>query len=151
MADAPLKVRVLEDTKRSMKGRDKPRVAALRLIAAAIKQREVDGRCELDDAQIVAVLDKMAKQRRESIEQYAKAARQDLVDQETFELNLIKDYLPEALSDAEIEALINAAIAQTGAQSARDMGKVMGLLKPQVQGRTDMAALSGRVKSQLAQ
>ena len=150
MADAPLKVRVLEDTKRSMKGRDKPRVAVLRLIAAAIKQREVDGRCELDDAQIIAVLDKMAKQRRESIEQFSKAERQDLVDQETFELNLIKDYLPAALNDAEIGTLIDAAIAQTGAQSARDMGKVMGLLKPQVQGRIDMAALSGRVKSQLA-
>jgi uncharacterized protein YqeY len=150
MADAPLKARVLEDTKRSMKGRDKPRVAILRLIAAAIKQREVDERRELDDAQIVAVLDRMAKQRRESIEQFSKARRQDLVDQETFELDIIKDYLPEALSDAEIETLINAAIAQTGAQSVRDMGKVMGLLKPQVQGRTDMAALSGRVKSQLA-
>jgi uncharacterized protein YqeY len=122
----------------------------LRLIAAAIKQREVDERRELDDAQIVAVLDRMAKQRRESIEQFSQAQRQDLVDQETFELDIIKGYLPEALSDAEIEALINAAIAQTGAQSARDMGKVMGLLKPQVQGRTDMAALSGRVKSQLA-
>jgi len=150
MADAPLKTRVLEDTKRSMKGRDKPRVAVLRLIAAAIKQREVDGRCELDDAQIVAALDKMAKQRRESIEQFSQAGRHDLVDQETFELNLIKDYLPAALSDAEVGTLIDAAIAQTGAQSARDMGKVMGLLKPQVQGRTDMAALSGRVKSQLA-
>jgi len=150
MADAPLKARVLEDTKRSMKGRDKPRVAVLRLIAAAIKQREVDERVELDDAQIIVVLDKMAKQRRESIEHFSKAERQDLVDQETFELNLIKDYLPAALSDAEIGTLIDAAIAQTGAQSARDMGKVMGLLKPQVQGRTDMAALSGRVKSQLA-
>ena len=150
MADAPLKARVLEDTKRSMKGRDKPRVAVLRLIAAAIKQREVDERVELDDAQIIVVLDKMAKQRRESIEHFSKAERHDLVDQETFELNLIKDYLPAALSDAEIGTLIDAAIAQTGAQSARDMGKVMGLLKPQVQGRTDMAALSGRVKSQLA-
>ncbi|MDH3451192.1 MAG: GatB/YqeY domain-containing protein [Gammaproteobacteria bacterium] len=150
MADAPLKARVLEDTKRSMKDRDKPRVAALRLIAAAIKQREVDERRELDDAQIIAVLDKMAKQRRESIEQYQQAARQDLVDQETFELNIIQDYLPAALSEAEIESLISAAIAQTGAQSARDMGKVMSLLKPQVLGRTDMAALSGRVKSQLA-
>ncbi len=150
MADAPLKARVLEDTKRSMKGRDKPRVAALRLIAAAIKQLEVDERRELDDSQIVAVLDKMAKQRRESIEQFSKAQRHDLVDQETFELDIIKDYLPAALSDAEIGSLIDAAIAQTGAQSARDMGKVMGLLKPQVQGRTDMATLSGRVKSQLA-
>ena len=150
MADAPLKTRVLEDTKRSMKNRDKARVAVLRLVAAAIKQREVDERCELDDSQIVAVLDKMAKQRRESIDQYGKAGRQDLVEQETFELNLIRDYLPAALSDAEIEALIDAAIAETGAQSARDMGKVMGLLRPKVQGRTDMAALSGRVKSQLA-
>ena len=150
MADAPLKTRVLEDTKRSMKSGDKPRVAALRLVAAAIKQREVDDRSELDDTQIVAVLDKMAKQRRESIEQYAKAQRQDLVDKETFELNLIKEYLPAALSEAEIEALINAAIAESGAQSARDMGKVMGLLKPKVQGRADMAALSSRVKSQLA-
>ena len=149
MADAPLKARVLEDTKRSMKGRDKPRVAVLRLIAAAIKQREVDERVELDDAQIIVVLDKMAKQRRESIEHFSKAERVDLVDQETFELDLIKDYLPAALSDAEIGTLIDAAIAQAGAQSVRDMGKVMGLLKPQVQGRTDMAALSGRVKSQL--
>lgn len=150
MADAPLKARVLEDTRRSMKGRDKPRVAALRLIAAAIKQREVDERSELDDREVIAVLDKMAKQRRESIEQYSKAARDDLVEQETFELNVIREYLPEALSEAEIDSLISAAIAETGAQSARDMGKVMGVLKPQVQGRADMAALSGRVKSQLA-
>ncbi len=150
MPATPLKSRLQDDTKRSMKGGDKPRVAALRLIAAAIKQREVDERIELDDPQVVAVLDKMAKQRRESIEQFARAQRQDLVETETFELNLIHEYLPAALSDAEVEALVNAAIAESGAQSLRDMGKVMGLLKPKVQGRTDMAALSGRVKSLLA-
>lgn len=150
MPATPLKSRLQDDTKRSMKGGDKPRVAALRLIAAAIKQREVDERIELDDAQVVAVLDRMAKQRRESIEQFARAQRQDLVEAETFELSLIHEYLPAALSEAEVEALIDAAIAESGAQSLRDMGKVMGLLKPKVQGRTDMAALSGRVKSQLA-
>lgn len=150
MSTVALKQRLLDDTRQSMKRGEKARVAALRLIAAGIKQREVDERHELDDEQIVAVLDKMAKQRRESIGHFARAARQDLVDNETFELDLITEYLPRALSDSEIEALIAAAIAETAAQSQRDMGKVMGLLKPQVQGRTDMGALSARVKAQLS-
>ena len=149
MADATLKNRVLEDTRTSMKAGDKPRVAALRLVAAAIKQREVDERIELDDDQVIAVLDKMAKQRRESIEQYSKASRQDLIDKEQYELDLIKEYLPAALSDEELNDLIARAIGDTGATGPRDMGKVMAQLKPLVQGRADMGALSGKVKALL--
>ncbi|MEM7294351.1 MAG: GatB/YqeY domain-containing protein, partial [Pseudomonadota bacterium] len=130
-------------------GGDKPRLGVIRLINAAIKQREVDERIELDDAQITAVLDKMAKQRRESIEQYKKAERDDLLQQETFELDILKSYLPEQLDETEIDAIIAAAIEQTGAGSIKEMGKVMGVLKPQLQGRADMGAVSGKIKSLL--
>lgn len=150
MSGASLKQRVLEDIRSSMKAGDKPRVAALRLIAAAVKQREVDERIELDDEQMVAVLDKMAKQRRESIEQFRQAARDDLVAQETYELDLIQQYLPAALAEDELAALIATAIGETGAASVRDMGKVMGWLKPRVQGRTDMGSLSSLVKARLS-
>ena len=133
-----------------MRSGDKPRLGVIRLILAAVKQREVDERIELDDDQILAVLDKMAKQRRESIDQYTKAGRNDLADQENFELELIKTYLPEQLDDAAIDALIDEALQATGASSIKDMGKVMAILKPKMQGRADMGAISGRIKSRLS-
>ncbi|WJW75376.1 GatB/YqeY domain-containing protein [Thiohalobacter sp. IOR34] len=145
-----LKARIQEDMKAAMRGGDKSRLATIRLIMAAIKQREVDERIELDDAQITAVLDKMVKQRRESIAQFKKAGRDDLVEKESQELEVIQTYLPEPLSEAEIEALVEAAIAETGASSIKDMGKVMGLLKPKLQGRADMGAVSGRIKARLS-
>ncbi len=135
--------------KDAMRAGEKPRLGVIRLILAAIKQREVDERIELDDAQITIALDKMAKQRRESIAQYTKAGRDDLVQQETFELDLIKTYLPEQLGDAEIETMIADAIASSGAVSIKDMGKVMGQLKPKLQGRADMGAVSAKIKAAL--
>ena len=132
-----------------MRGRDKQRLGVIRLILAAVKQREVDERIELDDAQINAVLDKMSKQRRDSLEQFEKAGRDDLVAQEKFELGILKAYLPEPLSDAEIGALIEEAVQTTGASSIKDMGKVMGLLKSKLQGRADMGAVSGKIKARL--
>ena len=145
-----LKTRIQEDMKAAMRGGDKARLAAIRLIMAAIKQREVDERIELDDTQVTAVLDKMVKQRRESIEQYEKAGRTDLVDKEKAELEVIQTYLPEPLSEDEINALIDEAIAETGASSIKDMGKVMGLLKPKLAGRADMGKVSGQVKARLS-
>ncbi|MEF3192865.1 MAG: GatB/YqeY domain-containing protein [Halothiobacillaceae bacterium] len=148
-ATSTLKVRITDDMKASMKAGDKPRLAAIRLILAALKQKEVDERISLSDADVIAVLDKMSKQRRESIEQYKSAGREDLVEQESFELEVIQSYLPAPLSDAEIDALIAEAIAATGANSVREMGAVMGKLKPQLQGRADMAQVSARIKSAL--
>ena len=145
-----LKARIQDDIKAAMKGGDKQRLGALRLLSAAIKQREVDERIELDDSQVLAVLDKMVKQRRESIVQYEKGAREDLVAQERFEIDLLQAYMPEALSEQEISALIEAAIAETGAASIKDMGRVMGQLKPKMQGRADMTQVSAQVKQQLA-
>ena len=144
-----LKSRLQDDMKTAMRGKDKDRLGVIRLILAAVKQREVDERVELDDAQVLSVLDRMAKQRRESIEQFQKAGRDDLVAQERFELEVIQDYLPAPLDAAEIERLITAAIADSGAASVRDMGKVMGVLKPQLQGRADLAAVSAQVKTRL--
>ena len=135
--------------KAAMKGGDKPRLATIRLLMAAIKQREVDERIELDDTQILAVLDKMVKQRRDSIAQYEQAGRTELAEQEAFEISVLQDYLPEALSEDEIDAMVTEAIASSGAESLRDMGKVMGQLKPKVQGRADMGAVSALVKSKL--
>ena len=135
--------------KDALRGRDKQRLGVIRLILAAVKQREVDERIELDDAQINAVLDKMSKQRRDSLEQFEKAGRDDLVAQEKFELGILKAYLPEPLSDAEIGALIEEAVQTTGASSIKDMGKVMGLLKSKLQGRADMGAVSGQIKARL--
>ena len=132
-----------------MKGGDKARLAVVRLMLAAVKQREVDERIELDDSQVLAVLDKMVKQRRDSIQQYGDAGRDDLVAQEAAEIEVIQEFLPTALSDDEINAIIEAAIAETGAESMRDMGKVMGIVKPQVQGRADVGQVSGRVKQRL--
>ena len=145
-----LKHRINEDVKAAMRGKEKQRLAALRLITAAIKQKEVDERIELDDAQTTGVLDKMAKQRRESIEQYEKAQRADLVARERFELELITGYLPQPLAVAEIQSLIDGAIAATGAASMKDMGKVMGQLKAQMQGRADLGKVSGMVKARLS-
>jgi hypothetical protein len=144
-----LKGRIQQDMKDAMRARDKPRLATVRLILAAIKQIEVDERIELDDARVTAVLDKMAKQRRESISQFEKANRDDLVAQETGELVLIQKYLPEQLSEDELNALIEVALEQTGATSIKDMGKVMGQLKPRVQGRADMGAVSAMIKARL--
>lgn len=145
-----LKARITEDMKAAMRAKDAPRLSAIRLILAAVKQREVDERKELTDADIVAVLDKMGKQRRDSIAQYDAAGRQDLADVERFELNLLQEYMPKALSDAEIEQAVEAALAESGAAGPQDMGKVMSLLKPRLAGRADMTAVSQRVKSRLA-
>ncbi len=136
--------------KAAMRAGDKRRLAVIRLINAAIKQREVDERITLDDAQVTAVLDKMAKQRRESVDQYQQAGRDDLAAQETFELGVLADYLPEPLSEDEIDALIATAISATGAASLKDMGKVMAQLKGQLAGRADMGAVSARIKSRLS-
>jgi uncharacterized protein YqeY len=144
-----LKERILQDVKDAMRAKDKPRLATIRLITAAIKQREVDERIELDDAQVLVVLDKMCKQRRESITQFEQAGRDDLAAQEKAELELIQQYLPEQLSEAEINELIDAAMQQTGASSMKDMGKVMGQLKPKLQGRADMGAVSALIKARL--
>ncbi len=145
----PLKDRIQQAVKDAMRGGDKRRLGTARLITAAIKQREVDERIELDDEQIVLVLDKMCKQRRESLEQYRKANREDLAEQEEYELGVLKEFLPEPLSEAEIDALIDAAVTETGAAGIKDMGKVMGILKPQLQGRADMGAVSARIKARL--
>jgi hypothetical protein len=145
-----LKARITEDMKAAMRAKDAPRLSAIRLILAAVKQREVDERKDLTDADIVAVLDKMGKQRRDSIAQYDAAGRQDLADAERFELNLLQEYMPKALSDAEVEEAVDAALAESGAAGPQDMGKVMGLLKPRLAGRADMTAVSQRVKARLA-
>ena len=135
--------------KAAMKSGDKKRLGVIRLMLAAIKQIEVDTREDLDDDQTLAVLDKMVKQRRDSAKQYSDAGRAELAEQEEYEITILQDYLPEALSDDEIDALIKAAVAETGASAMQDMGKVMGKLKPQVQGRADMGAISGKIKAVL--
>ena len=140
---------IREDMKTAMKAGDKRRLGVIRLILAAIKQREVDERIELDDSQTLAVLDKMVKQRRDSVEQFEKAGRNELAEQESFEIEVLQAYMPEALSEEEIDAMIAEAIAGTGAASLRDMGKVMGQLKPKIQGRADMGAVSAMVKQRL--
>jgi len=132
-----------------MKGGDKARLGVIRLMLAAVKQREVDERIELDDAQVLAVLDKMVKQRRDSIQQYTDAGRSDLAEQEAAEIAVIQEFLPEELPEAEIAGIIEAAIAETGAESMRDMGKVMAIVKPKVQGRADVGMVSGLVKQKL--
>jgi hypothetical protein len=144
-----LKARILDDVKNAMRAQDRERLGALRLISAAIKQIEVDERIELNDAQVLAVLDKMVKQRRESLEQFEQAGREDLAAKERFELGIIQAYMPEPLSADELTALIQSAISQLGASSIRDMGPVMNALREQVQGRADMKAVSQAVKAQL--
>jgi uncharacterized protein YqeY len=146
----PLRDRIQEDMKAAMKARETQRLAAIRLLLAAIKQREVDERKDLADADVVSVIEKMMKQRRDSIAQYTSANRRDLADAETFELNLLAGYLPKQMSDAEIAAAVEGALAQTGAKAAADMGKVMGVLKAKLAGRADMAKVSALVKAKLA-
>ncbi|MDF9393019.1 MULTISPECIES: GatB/YqeY domain-containing protein [Methylococcus] len=148
--DASLKERLQSDMKAALKSGEKERLGTIRLILSAVKQKEVDERILLDDAQIVMVLDKMAKQRRESIAQYEAAGRNDLAAIEQAELAIIQAYLPQALSEAEVSAILQAAIEESGAKGIGDMGKVMALAKPKLQGRTDMAAASARVKSLLS-
>jgi uncharacterized protein YqeY len=150
MPNAMLKQRLVEDMKTAMKAGEKRRLGVIRLINAAIKQREVDERIELDDTQVLAVLDKMLKQRRDSITQYEAAKREDLAEQERYEIGVCQEYLPAALSDDEIAALIEMAVAAAGALSQKDMGKVMAILKPQVQGRADVGAVSALVKQRLS-
>ncbi len=145
-----LKERITEDMKASMRSGDKERLAGIRLVLAAIKQREVDERIQLDDTQVLAVLEKMIKQRRESITQFEAGGRADLVAKESAELAVLLAYLPAQLADSEVEAFIRTAIASTGATTMKDMGKVMAAVKPQVQGRTDMGALSARIKALLS-
>jgi uncharacterized protein len=145
-----LKDRITDDMKAAMRSGERERLSAVRMILAAVKQREVDERITLDDAQVLGVLEKMIKQRRESISQFESGGRADLVAKETAELEVLKGYLPAQLSDAEIASLIDEAIRSTGAASIKDMGKVMGAVKPQAQGRADMGALSARIKERLA-
>ena len=142
--------RITEDMKSAMRAKDSARLSTIRLLLAAIKQREVDERAPVDDPQALVIIEKLIKQRRDSIEQFQRANRQDLVDQERFELSVLAGYQPEQASAGELEAAIAAAIAATGAAGASDMGKVMGVLKPKLAGRADMSAVSAMVKAALA-
>lgn len=144
-----LKQTIVEEMKAAMRSGDKARLGAIRLITAAIKQKEVDDRVDVTDADVLALLDKMAKQRRDSISQFRDAGRDDLVAQEEQELAIIQSFLPTALTEVEIAALIDDAISATGAASMQDMGKVMALIKPKAQGRADMAAVSALIKAKL--
>jgi uncharacterized protein YqeY len=144
-----LKDRITEDMKTAMRAGDKERLATVRLALAAIKQREVDERISLDDTQVLAVLEKMIKQRREAITQFASGNRADLVAKETAEIGVLQQYLPAQMSEAEVDALIQEAIQATGAASMKDMGKVMAAVKAKAQGRTDMGSLSARIKQKL--
>ena len=144
-----LKDRIQDDMKTAMRAKDKERLGAIRLILAAVKQREVDERIELNDVQVLGVLEKRIQQRRESLAQYQSAGREDLAARESFEIEVIQSYLPAPLSEADIDTLVANAVAVTGAQSVRDMGKVMALIKDQAQGRADMAKISARVKAHL--
>jgi uncharacterized protein YqeY len=134
----------------AMKSGEKERLKIIRLMTSAMKQIEIDERIELDDARIIAILDKMVKQRRESISQFKTAGRDDLVKQENYEIDIIQEFLPQALSEEEVDAIVSQAIEQTGASSIKDMGKVMGLVRPQIIGRADMGEVSGRIKSTLS-
>lgn len=144
-----LKSRISEDMKLAMRAGDKPKLATIRLILSAIKQVEVDSRSDVSDDDIIALLDKMQKQRRESISQYDKAGRTDLSDIEKQEMLVIQEYLPAQLTSEELDNLISKAIESTGASSMKDMGKVMGQLRPQLQGRADMGAVSASIKARL--
>jgi len=144
-----LKDRITEDMKAAMRAKDGQRLSAVRLLLAAIKQREVDERVELADADVLSIIDRMVKQRRESIAHYQKAARVDLAAQEQFEIGVLSAYLPQQLSEAQIAAAVAAAIAESGAASVRDMGKAMALLKPRLAGKADMGRVSALLKSRL--
>jgi len=146
----PLKERITEDMKTAMRSGEKERLATIRLILAAIKQREVDERIALDDVQVLTVVEKMIKQRKEAITQFEAGGRADLVAKETAEVAILQTYLPAQLSAAEVDALIAEAIATTGAASIKDMGKVMGAVKAKAQGRADMGAVSARIKQKLS-
>ena len=145
-----LKVQIRDDMKSAMKAGDKDRLKVVRLILAAIKQQEVDTRQEVSDGDVLSTLNKMMKQRRDSVSQFTDGGRQDLVDIELAEIVVLEEYLPEPLSDTELDALVDQAIAESGAESIRDMGKVMGLVKGRAQGRADMGAVGAKVKSRLA-
>jgi len=145
-----LKAQITEDMKAAMRARETQRLAAIRLVLAAIKQKEVDERKDLTDQDVVSVIEKMIKQRRESISQYEKAARADLADVEKFELAVLQGYMPQALSESDVEAAVAAALTESGAQGVRDMGKVMGVLKSKLAGRADMSVVSAMVKARLS-
>lgn len=145
-----LKTRINEDMKAAMKAREAERLGAIRLLLAAIKQKEVDERSDLDDAAVLAVIDRMLKQRRDSITQFEQAGRADLADKEKFEVSVLQSYMPQALGDAELAAAVAEAVAELGAQGPQDMGKVMGLLKPRLAGRADMGKVSALVKARLS-
>jgi uncharacterized protein YqeY len=145
-----LREQLNEDIKASMKARESDRLAALRLLLAAVKQREVDERITLDDAGVISVIEKMMKQRKDSIEQFEKARRQDLADKEKYEVSVLQAYMPQQLSEGEIAAIVAEALAATGAKAPSDMGKVMGAVKPRVAGRADMGKVSALIKSKLA-
>ena len=149
-SDITLKNRITEDMKNAMRAKDAPRLGAIRLLQAAIKQKEVDERVVADDTAVLAIIDKLIKQRRDSIEQFGRAGRTDLVDKEQAELDLLLGYLPQQLSEAEIAAAVDAAIAESGAAGAQGIGKVMALLKPRLAGRADMGKVSALVKQKLA-
>ncbi len=150
MTDSALKLRITDDMKTAMRAKDAARLGVIRLILSEIKQREVDERISLDDTQVFAVLNKMIKQRRDSLEQFKAANRQDLVDQESFELGILQAYLPAALSEAEVDQIIKEAIAASGASSIKDMGALMTTLRPKLQGRADMGEVSKKIKALLA-
>ena len=150
MSDTALKDRITDAMKDAMRAKDKDRLGAIRLITAAIKQKEVDERADMDDAAVLAVLDKMLKQRRDSIKQYNDAGRDELAAREEYEVGIIQEFMPAQLGEGEIAAIIDAAISETGAETMKDMGKVMGIVRPQVQGRADMGAISGVIKARLS-
>ena len=150
MTDSALKLRITDDMKTAMRAKDAARLGVIRLILSEIKQREVDERISLDDTQVFAVFNKMIKQRRDSLEQFKAANRQDLVDQESFELDVLQAYLPAALGEAEVDQIIKEAIAASGASSIKDMGALMTTLRPKLQGRADMGEVSKKIKVLLA-
>ncbi len=144
-----LKEKIKDDIKQAMRDKNESRLASLRMLSAAIQRREVDERVMLDDTQVLAVIDKLIKQSREAVEQFTKGARQDLVDKESRDIAIWQVYMPQALSSAEVDALIAQAVSETGAASVKDMGKVMAALKPKLQGRADMGQVSGKIKAKL--
>ena len=145
-----LRAQIAEHMKTAMRAKDAPRLSAIRLLLAALKQREVDERIELTDTDVLAIIEKMIKQRRDSIEQFEKGRRQDLVDKEQFEITVLQGYLPAAMSPAEVDAAVSEAISSSGAKLMADMGKVMALLKPRLAGRADLGKVSALVKSRLS-
>jgi uncharacterized protein YqeY len=150
MSDSALKQEITEAMKDAMRARDKPRLGTIRLALSEIKRVEVDERIDPDDTRVIAILDKMVKQRRESIKIFEEAERTELADQEKFEITVLQEFLPQALSAAELDDIIQSALAESGAESMKDMGKVMGLVKPQVIGRADMGSISAKIKASLS-